>query len=72
VGYSDGKLKVLDLRQNTVIHTINAEDGEDSNPVPSIDAHPDNNLVLASVNGRPILVSSQQGKVPSYFFITSN
>lgn len=60
VGYSDGTLKLLDLKTGSITKSMStSEDGT----ISDIAAHHDNNLILAGVNGKAVVASSNQGKV---------
>ncbi|KAL0274194.1 UNVERIFIED_CONTAM: hypothetical protein PYX00_006675 [Menopon gallinae] len=61
-GYSQGNLKILDMKQGKAIHSISLSDSECG--VSCIDVHRDNNLLICGCdNGDVILVNSQAGKV---------
>nr|CAD7261302.1 unnamed protein product [Timema shepardi] len=62
VGYSDGTVKVLDLKAMTVLHEVRAHSGS----LMSIDCHPDNNLLITSgADELIIFFKTQNGKVAS-------
>lgn len=62
VGYSDGSLKLLDLKAGAFSKAMPS--GE-IGTVSDIAAHIDNNLIIAGVNGKAIVASTNQGKVIS-------
>lgn len=62
VGYSDGSLKLLDLKAGTITKSMSS--GEDG-AISEIAAHQDNNLILAGMNGKAVVASSNQGKILS-------
>ncbi|XP_052125864.1 angio-associated migratory cell protein isoform X3 [Frankliniella occidentalis] len=62
VGYSDGTLKLLDLKAGSIVKSMSSDE---AGTISDIAAHHDNNLILAGINGKAFVASCNQGKVLS-------
>lgn len=69
MGYSDGSLKILDLKAGAITKSMPSSE---SGTISDIAAHHDNNLILAGMNGKAVVASTNQGKVSSNTYYPIN
>jgi len=66
VGYSDGSLRIFDLRTGDVLHNLSVFN--DKSPICAIDARTDNQLIaVGSAEGEVVIVNNQTGKIVANF-----
>jgi len=66
VGYSDGSLRIFDLRTGDVLHNLSLFN--DKSPICAIDARTDNQLIaVGSAEGEVVIVNNQTGKIVANF-----
>lgn len=66
VGYNDASIRIINLKDLSVLHTIKTpkECAHEESPILCMDAHPNNNLIVyGDASGNVVLLQSQAGKV---------
>lgn len=66
VGYSDGSLRIFDLRNGEVLHNLSVFNNK--SPICAMDARTDNQLIaVGSAEGEVVIVNNQNGKIVANF-----
>ena len=70
-GYQDGTIKIVDLKQGTILKDI--KPFEEIGGISCLDVHKNNNLVICGcTSGAVLLINSNYGKVSSFLNLNTN